>query len=213
MSIAYSSITILTSEEARWKGRPLHDSVVNLVRGRRIAARCRVTRAIAGCYESGQVATHSIVDLSTNLPLEIRIVLPAAEAETLLSELEEMVADGMILVEDVRVHSHRMAKRLLPRGVRVRDAMTSSPISVTFDTPVAEVVRLLLQAAFEALTAGQVMTPKPLTVSGDDTLEQAVDRMMARKLKRVPVTDESGRLVDMLSRVDVLRVVADESPK
>lgn len=94
MSIAYCSITILTSEEARWKGRPLHDAVVNLVRGRKIAARCHVTRGIAGCYENGEVATHSIVDLSANLPLEIRIVLPAAEVETLLSDLEPMVSEG-----------------------------------------------------------------------------------------------------------------------
>ncbi|MCJ7797990.1 MAG: DUF190 domain-containing protein, partial [Thermoleophilia bacterium] len=116
MSIAYSSITILTSEEARWKGVALHDAVVNLVRGRKIAARCHVARGIAGCYESGEVATHSIVDLSANLPLEIRIVLPAAEAENLLSDLEPMVGEGMILVEEAHVRSHRTAKRLFPRG-------------------------------------------------------------------------------------------------
>jgi len=94
VSIAYCSITILTNEEARWKGRPLHDAVVNLVRGRKIAVRRHVTRGIAGCYENGEVATHSIVDLSANLPLEIRIVLPAAEVETLLSDLEPMVSEG-----------------------------------------------------------------------------------------------------------------------
>jgi CBS domain-containing protein len=261
MSIAYSSITILTSEEARWKGRPLHDAVVNLVRGRKIAARCHVTRGIAGCYENGEVATHTIVDLSANLPLEIRIVLPAAEAETLLADLEPMVGEGMILVEEAHIRSHRTAKRLFPRWMRVRDAMTASPASVTAATPVVEVVRLLLRAdfngvpvvdptgavqgiitetdliarggmplrlgllaeleapvadpglvAFEALTAGDVMTPDPVTVQGDEPLERAGDRMAERDLKRLPVVDEAGHLVGMLSRVDVLRTVAHTSP-
>jgi PII-like signaling protein len=126
LTIHYRIITVYTNEEARWKGRPLHDAVVNLVRRRKIAARCHVTRGIAGCYENGEVATHSIVDLSANLPLEIRIVLPTAEAETLLSDLEPMVGEGMILVEDAHVRSHRTAKRLFPRGMRVRDAMTAS---------------------------------------------------------------------------------------
>lgn len=261
MSIAYSSITILTSEEARWKGRPLHDAVVNLVRGRKIAARCLVVRGIAGCYESGEVATHSIVDLSTNLPLEIRIVLPAAETEELLVELEPMVIDGMILVEEARVHSHRTTKRLLPRGLRVRDAMTASPSTVTSDTPAATVARLLLEAefngvpvvdahgrvqgivtqtdlisrggmplrlgllaeldepavearlaAFEAKTAGDIMTPDLVTARADEPLEQAADRMVVRDLKRLPVVDDAGHPVGILSRVDVLRTVAHTSP-
>lgn len=261
MTIHYRIITVYTNEEARWKGRPLHDAVVNLVRRRKIAARCHVTRGIAGCYENGEVATHSIVDLSANLPLEIRIVLPTAEAETLLSDLEPMVGEGMILVEDAHVRSHRTAKRLFPRGMRVRDAMTASPASVTAATPVAEVVRLLLRAefngmpvvdaagsvlgiitetdliarggmplrlgllaeleepvvdaelaAFEALIAGDVMTPGPATARDDEPLERAVDRMVDRDLKRLPVVDDSGRLVGLLSRVDILRTVATTSP-
>ena len=151
LTVDYRTITILTSEEARWKGRTLHDAVVNLVRGRKIAARCHVTRGIAGCYESGEVATHSIVDLSANLPLEIRIVLPAPEVDAILAELDPMVCEGMILVEEAHVRSHRTAKRLFPRGMRVRDAMTASPASVTAGTPVTEVVRLLLQAEFNGV--------------------------------------------------------------
>ena len=235
--------------------------MVNLVRGRKIAARCHVTRGIAGCYESGEVTTHSIVDLSANLPLEIRIVLPAAEVATLLAELDPMVGEGMILVQEVHVHSHRTAKRLFPRGMRVRDAMTASPASVTAATPVADVVRVLLRAdfngmpvvdtagvvqgiitetdliarggmplrlgllteleeptvdaglaAFEALIAGDVMTPSPVTARDDEPLERAVDRMVERDLKRLPVVDDAGRLVGMLSRVDVLQTVAHTSP-
>ena len=67
-------------------------------------------------------------------------------------------------------------------------------------------------AAFEALTAGDVMTPDPVTVRGEEPLERAVDRMAGRDLKRLPVVDDAGHLVGMLSRVDVLRTVAHTSP-
>jgi len=236
--------------------------VVNLVRGRKIAARCHVTRGIAGCYESGEVATHSIVDLSANLPIEIRIVLPEAQAESLLADLDPMVGEGMILVDAVRVRAHRTAKHLFLRGMRVRDAMTALPASVTIATPVAEVVRLLLRAefngvpvvdaagvvqgiitetdlitrggmplrlgllaeleeptvdaglaAFEALIAGDVMTANPVSARDDEPLERAVDRMVGRDLKRLPVVDGAGHLVGMLSRVDVLRTVTHTSPE
>jgi len=57
-------------------------------------------------------------------------------------------------------------------------------------------------------TARDVMTPNPLTVGSEAALEEAVHLMVSRKLKRLPVTDEKGRLVGVISRTDVLRHLA-----
>ena len=56
MALNYRRITVYTAEEFRRHGRPLHEAVVDYVKGLKIAARCFVARAIAGGYETGEVA-------------------------------------------------------------------------------------------------------------------------------------------------------------
>lgn len=58
------------------------------------------------------------------------------------------------------------------------------------------------------LTAADIMTRGPRTVRDDATLAHAVQTMVERGLKRLPVVDAAGRLVGVLSRLDVLRTVA-----
>lgn len=55
-------------------------------------------------------------------------------------------------------------------------------------------------------TAGDVMTSPAVTVAPDDTVERAARLMYTRKVKRLPVADANGRLVGIVSRVDVLSV-------
>ena len=55
-----------------------------------------------------------------------------------------------------------------------------------------------------AVTAAELMTAPAATISPDDTLEDAARLMYVRKVKRLPVTDEAGHLVGIVSRADVL---------
>jgi PII-like signaling protein len=81
MALNYRVIEVYSSEEIRHRGKPLYDALVAHVKGLRIAARCLVTRGIAGCYESGEVASRNILTISYNLPVKVEIVLPAAETD------------------------------------------------------------------------------------------------------------------------------------
>jgi CBS-domain-containing membrane protein len=56
------------------------------------------------------------------------------------------------------------------------------------------------------LTAADLMTEPALTVQPDDPVVYAARLMYARRVKRLPVTDEAGRLVGIISRADVLAV-------
>ena len=62
--LQYKAIEIFTGEEARWRGKPLSDAIVQFVCNLKIAARCMVTRGIHGCYESGEIATQKLEILS-----------------------------------------------------------------------------------------------------------------------------------------------------
>ena len=56
-------------------------------------------------------------------------------------------------------------------------------------------------------TAGQVMTREVITVTPDADVTDIVRLMLERRIKRVPVV-EGSRVVGMLSRRDVLKVLA-----
>jgi CBS-domain-containing membrane protein len=62
------------------------------------------------------------------------------------------------------------------------------------------------QAKARGVTAGDLMTTAVVAVRPDDTVEHAAKLMYERRVKRLPVTDENGRLVGIISRADVLSV-------
>jgi len=58
----------------------------------------------------------------------------------------------------------------------------------------------------EGLTAGDLMTPRAVTVRPEDSVEHAAQLMYFLKVKRMPVVDVDGGLVGLVSRADVLAV-------
>lgn len=259
--LPYKVIEIFTSEKARFKGRPLHEAVVQYVHDLKIAARCLVTRAIEGCYESGEVATGRLEVLSYDMPLRIAIVLPASEIERVLPEVEAMVEEGIVAVHHLDVVAHKTRRQILPRQIRVREIMTPDPRKVSRDTPLDQVVRLLLPAIFtgvpvvdgaerpvgvitqgDLITKGKmpmrlgllaesdsgkldtvlavlaakraedVMTSPVIAIGQDEFLKDAVDLMLGKDVKRLPVLDAGGKLTGMLSRLDVFRTIMREAP-
>lgn len=147
----YKSIEILTDEDARYGRKSVTDAVIDYIRGLKIAARCVVTRGIAGCDESGAVATTRVEVLSSNLPIRIAIILPAASLEQVLQGLDERVSRGIITVHDLQVARYKTTHTLFPPQLTVRDAMTPSPVRITADRPASEAARLLLTSIFTSL--------------------------------------------------------------
>ncbi len=60
------------------------------------------------------------------------------------------------------------------------------------------------------LTVADVMSSPPITVKQKDSLGMAATRMVNAGVKRLPVLDEKAHLVGVLSRVDILRIVAEK---
>ena len=148
MAMNYRMITIYTAEEVRSHGKPLHEAVTDYVKNLKIAARCVVFRATAGCYETGEIASQNLLTISYNMPVKIEIILPATEAESVLKALEDLVTDGVVAVGDLDVRSYKTRRNLIPRQIKVRDIMTPDPVRVRPETSLSDVVRLLLPADF-----------------------------------------------------------------
>lgn len=147
----YHVIEIFTSEESRWQGTPVYNAIIDVVKQKKIAARCIVSKAIAGCYENGEVATQNLEVLSYNMPLKIEIILPQAELSNLLPDVEEIVTEGIIAVEDMEVRCHKTRKRLIPRQIKVKDAMTPHPKSVQPETTLDTIIEMLMNSDFNTI--------------------------------------------------------------
>jgi CBS domain-containing protein len=257
-------VEIFTNEAAHYQGIPVNQAVVQYLRSRRIAARVHVYNGIAGAYESGEFASINILDLSANLPLKIEILLPAPEVDRVLPHLAEMVTEGAIAVRPLDLRYHRSERKLLPGDLRVCDIMTAEVTSVTPETPVPDVVRILMDAAYRGLPVigadgrvvgivteddlvtraklpirpgllgrlgtgldpadpafahlarvrtADVMTAPADTIAGTAFVHQAVQQMVTRKHRTLPVVDPTGRLAGMCSRLDVIRAAGHWSKR
>ncbi len=63
------------------------------------------------------------------------------------------------------------------------------------------------------LTVEMVMSKPVITVRPTDSVAYAAARMARHKIKRLPVVDEQGHLLGILSRVDILRLVAQKESR
>lgn len=164
----YKGIEIFTSETARYRKRPVVNAVIEYLRNLKIAARCFVARGIAGCYESGEVTTGSLEILSFNMPVRIYIVVPAAEVDRVLDGLNGMISEGLVVLHDLNVLSHRVRNAFFPSQLLVRDVMTPNPKRVAGERNVSEVIRLLLPSIFTGLPVVDVQNrPIGVITQGD----------------------------------------------
>jgi CBS-domain-containing membrane protein len=86
----------------------------------------------------------------------------------------------------------------------VKEAMLSEPGGI--GGLLTGLVHHAARAKAAGVTAADLMTSPAVTIGPDDTVEHAARLMYDRKVKRLPVIDEHGRLVGIISRTDVLAV-------
>jgi uncharacterized protein len=95
-------IRIFIGESDRWKGRPLVDALVERLRKDGFAG-ATVLRGLAGFGARSVVHTTHLLELSQDLPLIIEVVDTEEHVKRLEPLLDEMVADGLVTLEKVRV--------------------------------------------------------------------------------------------------------------
>jgi len=88
---------------------------------------------------------------------------------------------------------------LVPDGV--------SPVGVLTDRDIVTTV-IAREIDPRSMRVEDVMTPKPVTVLAQTPVDQVLEAMRAAGVRRVPVVDNVGRLVGVLSLDDVLTHLA-----
>ena len=99
-------VRIFIGESDRWKGRPLADALVERLRKEAFAG-ATVLRGLAGFGARSVVHTAHLLELSQDLPLVIEVVDTDEHIKRLEPILEEMVADGLVTLEKVKVLKYK----------------------------------------------------------------------------------------------------------
>jgi PII-like signaling protein len=99
-------LRIFIGESDRWQHQPLFEAIVLKARELGLAG-ATVLRGPMGFGASSRLHTAKILRLSMDLPMIIEIVDAAEKIEQFLPALDEMVHEGLVTVEDVRVIKYR----------------------------------------------------------------------------------------------------------
>jgi CBS domain-containing protein len=86
------------------------------------------------------------------------------------------------------------------------DLLAKEALDLAAPGLVAGLLRHREQAKAAGITAADLMTRPPVTIGPLEPATHAARLMHARKVKRLPVIDEAGRLLGIVARSDVLSV-------
>jgi PII-like signaling protein len=98
-------LTIIVGETDSVGHRPLYTEIVHRAHEAGLIG-ASVFRGVEGFGASGRVHTTRLLDLAEDLPVSVIIVDTADKITAFLPDVEEIVGDGLVLVEDVEVVHH-----------------------------------------------------------------------------------------------------------
>jgi CBS-domain-containing membrane protein len=86
------------------------------------------------------------------------------------------------------------------------DLLTKEALDVSLRGGLSGLARQRDRSKANAVTAAGLMTTPPVTIGPDEPVTDAARLMYSRRVKRLPVVSDDGRLIGIVSRSDVLSV-------
>jgi PII-like signaling protein len=98
-------LTVLVKESDQWHHRPVYTEIVHRAHQAGLAG-ASVFRGIEGYGGSSHIHTTRILSLSEDLPALVVIVDTAERIRAFLPQLDELVTEGLVMVDEVEVLKH-----------------------------------------------------------------------------------------------------------
>jgi PII-like signaling protein len=95
-------VTVFVGEDDRFHHRPLYTEIVHRAHEAGLAG-ASVVRGCEGFGASSRIHTSRLLSLSDDLPILVIIVDEADKIRAFLPELEELVHEGLVIVDEVEV--------------------------------------------------------------------------------------------------------------
>jgi uncharacterized protein len=108
-------VRVFIGEGDQWRRRPLPLALIERLRKEGYSG-ATVLRGVAGFGARSVIHTTQILRLSEDLPVVIEVVEAHERVEALLAILDEMVPEGLVILEKVRVVKYSPGTRKLDRA-------------------------------------------------------------------------------------------------
>lgn len=95
-------LTIFIGETDLWQHKPLYSEIVRRAHRAGLAG-ASVLRGIEGYGASSHIHTSRLLSLSDDLPLAIIIVDAKERIDDFLPQLDELITEGLVILDDVDV--------------------------------------------------------------------------------------------------------------
>ena len=99
-------LRIFVGESDKWHGRPVYEAIVVKARELHLAG-ATVLRGPMGFGAHSRLHTTKILRLSEDLPMIVEIVDVEEKINLLLPHIDQMVTEGLVTLEKVRVIKYR----------------------------------------------------------------------------------------------------------
>jgi CBS-domain-containing membrane protein len=93
------------------------------------------------------------------------------------------------------------------------DLLTKEALSGSVPRTVQGMTRQRVRSQVNGVTAAELMTKPAVTIGPDDTVTDAARLMYNRRVKRLPVVNDDGTLIGIVTRSDVLSVYSKPDPQ
>ncbi|MCC6239524.1 MAG: DUF190 domain-containing protein [Phycisphaerales bacterium] len=103
-------LRVFIGESDRWEGKPLYEAIVLKARELHLAG-ATVFRGAMGFGAHSRMHRASILRLSEDLPIVIEIVDAKDKIDELLLNIDQMVKQGMVTLEQIRVIKYQAADK------------------------------------------------------------------------------------------------------
>lgn len=100
------ALTIYISEGEKWHHQPLYVAIVEKAREQGLAG-ATVFQGIMGFGAKSRIRTTHLLDLSTDLPVVIRLVDCPERIDAFLPVVVGMVGEGLVTIEELEITAYR----------------------------------------------------------------------------------------------------------
>jgi CBS domain-containing protein len=186
-------LSIYIGETDQYEHKALYLALLELFR-REGCSGATATRGIAGFGASSRIHTSAILRLSMDMPITITVVDRPARIERVIGAVLEIAPNALVTMQEVDVLQSGSAFREGLPDVKVAEVMRREVATVTPESPITQVVELLLGKDFTAVpvidgqrkVVGMVSDSDLLTRGGMNVTislqKAAADPDFARKL-------------------------------
>jgi CBS domain-containing protein len=147
----------------------------------------------------------TVADVMSRNPIVVRRETPLKEAIQILAEKR---ISGLPVVDD----SGKLLGIISETDLMWQETGVTPPAYIMF---LDSVIYLKNPATYErdlhkalGQTVGDIMSVNPVTVTADKPLKEAARIMHDRNVHRLPILDDAGQVIGILTRGDIIRAMA-----